>query len=770
MLIAFTILLLLLRLLPQSDFPTRQQGRIAVFLGYTLDTFRSNAVSCQQTEFGSRLWMGQELELDPNHRSSVGLSPDTVLPSHQKNFADIKLASFTSSSHEGIPCGSHGLEGNAEMRRGSVYQNSEQVISIKKMGTMRGRKKIEISCSSDASFSDSVVDSLCGSDDESLDERPSVMSQDSNLGSPSSSFSGSWACMEHNTSEGFIDFFMNSDVYDEKSSAVEGIGSMNTENRSDKVACSLFDGNFHHQEGTVHGLQKSLSAMVEISHQQSPSESDCSSRSSPKVRLSPIRKRLNPFTKSKSLTSPVSCVLETNEVKLAGPRNVRRNMSYQKSLLNDFSNTAKHSDIISEFINRDIQFSGLSCSPVHLHGILKLKNKQGLPFFEFKVKCPEVVFVAKTWKSGKAFNWVYTFHSADNRKKSTASGLGSHYCDKDSSMVAQMLVSYNLSSELEGEMFDNSMVTEFVLHDLTHSRKSVSTEKKSYSDQDCSKTLKASVKGEAYRPDEETSAITNKLLSGNADFDNSNSCPLLSSELHLNLEIAAIVLQIPFHKRESLKYKKGDRIEAEAYSKPSDLSSAVQQSRKSLHDRKVLEQVKVVLPTGNHGLPSAEGQGPSSLLDRWKHGGGCDCGGWDMACPIILLGNPSIQFAEDHPLREEHQTMELFTQGAKERTPTFGMTIVEEGQYAVDFHAQLSPLQAFSICVAILHGTSAFSTRGKEKNQELSRCNSLKLLIEDELELLIKSVTTEEKTVSKIQKGIPRPYVLNPPFSPVARV
>ena len=70
----------------------------------------------------------------------------------------------------------------------------------------------------------------------------------------------------------------------------------------------------------------------------------------------------------------------------------------------------------------------------------------------------------------------------------------------------------------------------------------------------------------------------------------------------------------------------------------------------------------MVLPTGSHGLPSAESQGPSSLLDRWKHGGGCDCGGWDMACPLILLGNPSIQFAEDRTLMEGYQTLELFTQ------------------------------------------------------------------------------------------------------------
>jgi hypothetical protein len=102
------------------------------------------------------------------------------------------------------------------------------------------------------------------------------------------------------------------------------------------------------------------------------------------------------------------------------------------------------------------------------------------------------------------------------------------------------------------------------------------------------------------------------------------------------------------------------------------------------------------------------------------------------------------------------------------------MTLVEEGQYAVDFHAKLSPLQAFSICVAILHGTSAFSAKGKaekEKSQQLPQCNSLNTLIEEEVKLFVESVTTEEnKTMSNIQKRIHRPCVLKPPFSPIGRV
>ncbi|KAI4326955.1 hypothetical protein L6164_019465 [Bauhinia variegata] len=733
--------------------------------------------------------MGQEIELDLNEKSSVGLSPNTVLQSQQyslnskkrykkgkspgkdyvltlkEDFAEIKFARFRSTSCKSVPSRPNGLESNIQMKRGSMYQSSEEVKNIKNMSTMGERKKIEIARSSDISFSCSIVDSLCSSDDEGP-------WWNSNLSS--TSVSRSWVATEPNSPDCFIEICINSDVKNKNSTATVGKSSINSMVKGQKVTGPLIGGNPSLKSDGVQALHKSLSAKVEKSRFPSPSESDRLSRASPTVQFSPIRKRFNPFAKSKSLRGPVTHMAQTSEVESTVTTNITRSRTYQKCLLNDFSNTAKHSDIISEFINRDIQHSGIGCSPVHLHGNLKLENKHGMLFFEFKVKCPEDIFVAKAWRAANAFNSIYTFHSIDNRKKSNAGGLGSHGCDKDSSVVAQMQVSCNLCSELKGGIFDNSMVTEFVLYDLTHSRESF-THKNSSTDQDASKTLKAHIGlgGETFKLDEETHAIKSKnqhkLPSDNVDFDDSNSYPLVSTELHPNLEIAAIVLQVPFRKIESLKYKIGNRVSAKAYPSLSDL---VDKHGESLQDSRSLEQVKVVIPAGNHGLPNTESRGPSSLLDRWRHGGGCDCGGWDMSCPLILLGNPGIQLAEDELLMENYQPLELFVQGAKDGTPTFSMKVVEEGQYTVDFHAQLSTLQAFSICIAILHGASTFSGVREEKNKQLSQCNSLKMLIEEEVDYLMESVSREEKkkVLPKTPKGVPQFYVLNPPFSPIARV
>lgn len=103
------------------------------------------------------------------------------------------------------------------------------------------------------------------------------------------------------------------------------------------------------------------------------------------------------------------------------------------------------------------------------------------------------------------------------------------------------------------------------------------------------------------------------------------------------------------------------------------------------------------------------------------------------------------------------------------------MSFAEEGQYDVHFHAQLSTLQAFSTCVAILHNTEVSdSYRNCENVQQLSHCSSLKMLIDEDVQCLVEAVTEEG------EKNVPNPvkeavialqsYMPNPPFSPISRV
>ena len=91
------------------------------------------------------------------------------------------------------------------------------------------------------------------------------------------------------------------------------------------------------------------------------------------------------------------------------------------------------------------------------------------------------------------------------------------------------------------------------------------------------------------------------------------------------------------------------------------------------------------------------------------------------------------------------------------------MTATVGGGYAVDFHAKLSVLQAFSICVAILHGTETPAAAMEAKTEHLPECNSLQSLLDDEVKFLIEAITKEKKKVSKRAVAIPPSYVVNPP-------
>lgn len=100
-----------------------------------------------------------------------------------------------------------------------------------------------------------------------------------------------------------------------------------------------------------------------------------------------------------------------------------------------------------------------------------------------------------------------------------------------------------------------------------------------------------------------------------------------------NDELAAIILKIP---------------------KTTSFINDVHQSS-SCNDGQEFVRATVVLPSGIHSHPSKGG--PSSLIERWKSGGSCDCGGWDMGCELKILANENLAakksssskaHAEDH--------------------------------------------------------------------------------------------------------------------------
>ncbi|GJM91403.1 hypothetical protein PR202_ga07767 [Eleusine coracana subsp. coracana] len=213
-------------------------------------------------------------------------------------------------------------------------------------------------------------------------------------------------------------------------------------------------------------------------------------------------------------------------------------------------------------------------------------------------------------------------------------------------------------------------------------------------------------------------------------------------DLHPHLEVAAIVIQVPFHKTKSKEVK--------ADSSPGT--------------------IKAVTTGGAHGLPRDDEASPSPLLDRLKSGGACDCGGWDMSCPIVVLDNSYDSYWTDSVMNESKHPMELFVQSNKEILPALSMKADGSGHFSVDFHARLSALQAFSICISLLHCSEASSDIGIEKFKNKLYSSSLKMLLKDEVRQLIDSVTTKDKKKPKRRKAKTPSIVVDPPFSPMGRV
>ncbi|KAL4558186.1 hypothetical protein LXL04_036384 [Taraxacum kok-saghyz] len=101
-----------------------------------------------------------------------------------------------------------------------------------------------------------------------------------------------------------------------------------------------------------------------------------------------------------------------------------------------------------------------------------------------------------------------------------------------------------------------------------------------------------------------------------------------------------------------------------------------------------------VLPGGHHSVP-VKGE-PSPLLDRWRSGGACDCGGWDIGCRLRTLTNKIES-------NRSFNKFELFFQGEViSEKSFFSLSPLKEGIYSVEYDSSLSLLHVFSICISVL--------------------------------------------------------------------
>ncbi|OWM66727.1 hypothetical protein CDL15_Pgr010378 [Punica granatum] len=189
-----------------------------------------------------------------------------------------------------------------------------------------------------------------------------------------------------------------------------------------------------------------------------------------------------------------------------------------------------------------------------------------------------------------------------------------------------------------------------------------------------------------------------------------------------NDELAAIVVQMASranqnttalhggYRCESLQVgSKGHSLNVTPYS---DVVENVQDQQRLFVNKNCMSAT-VILPSGVHSLPS-EGGEPSSLIERWKSGGSCDCGGWDVGCKLRILVNQNLLCSELSSSKAYYTSggsvdkLAVFTPQVHEQEdqPVLSLFQSKDGIYSVEFNSSISELQAFSICIAVLDCSS----------------------------------------------------------------
>uniref|UniRef100_A0A5B6Z6C7 Uncharacterized protein n=1 Tax=Davidia involucrata TaxID=16924 RepID=A0A5B6Z6C7_DAVIN len=369
--------------------------------------------------------------------------------------------------------------------------------------------------------------------------------------------------------------------------------------------------------------------------------------------------------------------------------------------------------------NSTLSDQSSSVSAAITQGMLQCTWKAGFPHYVFSIDDQRDVYVANLLKAespdDRVLDYMYMFHSRAVDKKERDIRLDESdivgkmrvstsftLCPNNSEIMETEFVLFGLNDNCAGETKTSSHV---LRKNRGLSRKVVEVFKTSLS----SKQRASSKFGGT------NAILENSSLEPCQDLCNSlnplGRANLSENHLPPNLELAAIIVKthIRDNRQEAgiggwgLKFlKKVGTRQANALeaSVPSDCCL------RSVGDCST--SMDILVPADFHGGPRTRNGGPSSLTERWRSGGHCDCGGWDIGCPLTVLNYKSSKKETVPPsdTQGECKSFDLFMQGSEQDAPTMKMVNIHDGLYFVNFQSNLSALQSFSIAVAIIHTRS----------------------------------------------------------------
>ncbi|KAL4296534.1 hypothetical protein GQ457_12G004500 [Hibiscus cannabinus] len=356
-----------------------------------------------------------------------------------------------------------------------------------------------------------------------------------------------------------------------------------------------------------------------------------------------------------------------------------------------------------------------STSTTTSQGMLQCTWKGGIPYFVFSLDNQREVYVCNLSKEGSAQNkgpgYTYLFHSSNGSRMEHGNSDGELH------LVGKMKVSTSFSisprdskiMETEFVLFGGSGTFNPDLQTSSHNhRKNKGLSRKVsevFKSGPLSKQRTMSIFRRSMSLVEGSSSDPCQDMINNSDaLDGTN---LLDEQLPPNFELIAIVSRdrfpenprsevggwgLNFLRRTGVK-QKVDPLETPV---PSACSRDTGDCSTSMD---------ILVPAGIHGGPRLQNGGPSSLLERWRSGGHCDCGGWDSGCPLTVLKARSSKGGDLSPTEtsEACKLFDFFIQGSEHNSPTLSLSNVHDGLYFIYFQPTLSALQSFSIAVAYIH-------------------------------------------------------------------
>ncbi|GAB2274426.1 hypothetical protein Dimus_009196 [Dionaea muscipula] len=425
-----------------------------------------------------------------------------------------------------------------------------------------------------------------------------------------------------------------------------------------------------------------------------------------RARSSPLKRLLDPLLKPKGS----HCVYPTEQFKndsmlSAGPC---KQPSNEQVLPQDLESAKLRSKLTSTCRNGAQNHQNLKHGSSSSKALLRLAVKNGLPLFTFAVDNSSDILAATLNKSSapgkEPSSWIFTFFTVSEIKRKQH-GLWSNQGPKKNddgyvpNVVAHMKASNQwLSSSYHGgqKSINSDDLREYAL-----------------------------------------------LAVDVGQVDQHESSELLSTK-----ELAAVVVKLP----KTARYN-ASRDELLPSSRHVDLSvnpfSASPNAGLS---------ATVILPGDVHTVPSKGAV--STLIQRWKSGGLCDCGGWDLGCQLKVYSNHNKLENKTTLNHTRHGVdgFKLFSQVGQENDfPVFNLVPLKDWLYSVEFDSSLSLLQTFAISIAVLEccRPSGFLESQIPRDVDVPEMIQMK---------------ASSQSQGQAPAPAPARYLSYPPLSPVGRV